>query len=72
MTYQIKEIKNDTFKIAKVESIAHLTNLAAGLEVHGKEASIYHMERIIEGTRKKPQTIMCYRFKNTGNFITMM
>lgn len=66
------QINGEVYKIAKVEDITGLENLARGLVETGKETAIYHMERVIEGTRKKARTILCYRFKNSDKFITIL
>ena len=72
MTHEIHGYGNETFTISKVDDIAHLPAIADHLVKSGKEASIYYMDRVTEGTKKRPMTVMCYRFANSGNFISVI
>lgn len=68
-TVTIQGQQNETFTIGKVEDISELKALSSRLILNGKEAVIYHLDRVIVGTRKKAYSIQCYRFVETGTFI---
>lgn len=74
MTYQIKDsrFKHETFTIDSIENIDHLPHSKDALINSGKEGVVYHMKRVIEGTRKKSYTLLCYRFVNSNSFITVI
>jgi len=71
-TFTIAGKKNETFTISKVEEINNLPNCVKALIESGKEPVVYHMSRVIEGTRKQAHTLLCYRFVNSDSFITIL
>ena len=70
MTYSINEAKyrDERFEIIGTEDISHLSNLVS--QSDDKEQTIYRLRRVVAGTRKKPYTVSCFRFKESGQFIT--
>lgn len=75
MTYKIRGIANETYKINKT---VHPSEYGLGeksiekLVESGKEPVLYLMDRVIDGTRKKPETIFAWRFAQTNIFIPII
>lgn len=65
--YSINGIKNETYTIKSSEEVT-LPNTRARLIENGWEPRTYVMERVIAGTRKKAQTIVCHKSATGDRF----
>lgn len=73
--YAINGIKNETWTISRKadpKEFGFGEKSVEKLAASGKESVLYIMDRVTEGTRKKPQTMLCWRFEKTGQFITVI
>lgn len=70
--HKIRDIKNELWAINHINPLCGMDNLKKELKANNKDPSIYTMERIIEGTRKKPKSIQCYRSSTSDEFISVL
>ncbi len=70
--FAIKGQPNETFTVSFTNENENLPLLKADLIRRGFDGRIYTLERIIEGTRKRPMSILCFRGKNEGAFVSML
>jgi len=69
--YKISGIKNETYRITRIEETDHLPYLQKYLIDRNFDGKIYHMSRVIDGTRKKAQSIICYKAAKHDTFIAV-
>lgn len=70
MTVTIDSIANEKFTVGEKKSIAHLKHLMAHATDY--EPFTYELHRVVEGSRKKPYSVLCFRRKSNGKFVSVM
>ena len=69
MKITLKGHGNETFTVTAVQSLVGICdNIADLYKDSGKETSTFTLTRNIEGTRKVPYTVQCFRFIESGNY----